>query len=434
MIRLVPLLCLPLALHAQDGVQLTAEGDTRMVMVRGVSGSDGAASPLFQATWRFAGSEADPVMSFQRTSMEGDASGVMLDELVLAGMGAFLDEHVHFEKQGVRADLPVPAMVGRLNGMVRAATDELGGGDGTAAVSQPTMEQLDRLCRIDWSQARFGVDGGAEQDKYLAIYYYVRSQREELARQLKADLLPLSRVPVVRAEVLPPGRSVPVNSVCGTVFDDQNYLCALDLALEDTMAGAPDTRLDPAAFDRLVETKAPPALKVRKRDRWLKAELDRLNERIEQADQRRELWALRDRLDDIEARMDDLSMEVQDLQAETPENPLADLSALTGSNITLHFAKGSVVITAEHQVLLNEVFEQLARGPRQRLLITGYSDTSGDPATNLRLSEMRARVVRDHLLRRGIAEDRLLMNYLGAARATGDAARDRRVELEWIAE
>lgn len=300
------------------------------------------------------------------------------------------------------------------------------------------MQQLDRLCHIDWGQARFGVDGGPEQDKYLAIFYYVRSQRDELERQLKADLLPLAAVPVIKELELPPGRTVAVNSVCGSVFDDANFLCALDLAVADQAMDLSDAPLDAHLLESMQRAypKAAPVAehKVRKRDRWLKNELDLINERIDATDQRKELWAVRDRLDDLEGRLDDLGMEVRELRdgGGAVDNPIADLSALTGRNVTVHFAHGGAVIDAEGMILLNEVFEQLAHSPMQRILITGYSDASGDPATNLVISERRARAVRAYLMERGVGEGRLLVNFFGDARSAGPDPSERRVEIEWM--
>jgi hypothetical protein len=53
-------------------------------------------------------------------------------------------------------------------------------------------------------------------------------------------------------------------------------------------------------------------LKVRKRDRWLKNELDQINARIDRMDQRKELWEMRDRMDDLQGQIDDLRLEVRE--------------------------------------------------------------------------------------------------------------------------
>ncbi|MBK9760924.1 MAG: OmpA family protein [Flavobacteriales bacterium] len=175
--------------------------------------------------------------------------------------------------------------------------------------------------------------------------------------------------------------------------------------------------------------------KVRKRDRWLKAELDQINIRIDELDQRKELWRLRDRMDDIEGRIDDIGMEVRDLKEGTAtksDNPIANLSDLVGRNVTVRFPRNSCELDGDFRLVLNEVFEQLARSVEDRVLITGYTDRSGDPALNLALSEQRAKAVRAYLLSRGIPADRLLVNYYGDSRSSGRDPNERRVEVEWL--
>jgi outer membrane protein OmpA-like peptidoglycan-associated protein len=425
---------------AQVAMQLFGESAGAEVIVEGRTEEPDAPQPLFQAVWQdVPGAAAD--FRLQRTAQPDADTRLMLDRLMEAGIGAYLDARVHFTKQGVVSDLPSDRLVQEIDAMVKAAADDLGAAGIFNGLSEPTRLQLSRLTHIDWSQARYGVDAGEDQDKYLAIYYYVRTQREELERQLRADLLPLASVAVLGEGVAEPGSQVRINSTCGTVFDEQNYLCALDLQLADTGDGGIDPqladRLMQAMEERGTEPAEPPSevpvQRIRKRDRWLKTELDAINERIDRMDQRKELWAIRDRVEDIEDRLTGLELEVRDgQQEESPENPSADLSDLVGQNITVRFSRASVKLDPEHRVLLNEVFEQLARTPQHRVLITGYSDRSGDPAVNLRLSEQRARVVRNYLLQRGISADRLMVNFYGDSRSMGRDPSERRVEVEWI--
>ncbi|MBK7103636.1 MAG: OmpA family protein [Flavobacteriales bacterium] len=431
-------LFLAYALHAQ-ALQLTGESAGANVIVLGTSEDPESPTPVFQAVWRGVPG-AGAVFQIQRTAAPDDRLRLMLDRLMEAGIGAYLDARVHFTKQGVVSDVPSDQLADEIDAMVRSAAEDLGVPHAFDRLSEPTRMQLSRLTHIDWSQARYGVDAGEDQDKYLAIYFYVRSQREELERQLRADLLPLASVAVLGNAVAEPGSQVWINSTCGTVFDEENYLCALDLQLADTGGGG----IDPALGQRLMQAMAERSEDVtedvvemprlRKRDRWLKVELDGINERIDRMDQRRELWAIRDRLDDIEDRVAGLTLEVRDVRSNVPEeeNPSANLSDLVGRNITVRFDRNSTQLNAEYRVLLNEVFEQLARSSIQRVLVTGYSDRTGDPDQNLRLSELRAHAVRNYLMQRGISAERLLVNYYGDSRSSGRDPSERRVELEWI--
>ena len=429
--------------QGQD-VDLEGQADARLIMVRGLQGPEGGQEPVFQAVWRMA-DDAPPAFAFQRTARTGGGLHAHLDAVIVEALGQYLDRHVHFTHDGVQADRPVGVMVGEMNAIVGATTREFHCEDLFPGLGQPTIDQLERLTRISWGGATRSLDLGGDQDKYLAIYHFVRTQRDELERQVRADVLDLATVDLLAPEDASPGRTVAVPSVCGTVFDDENFLCALDLTMGESDALPADPGLSTDAVEALDRAFRPasvpegnelPAHKVRKRDQWLKAELDAINDRIDRMDQRKELWQLRDRMDDVESRMDDIQMQVTDLQRNDPsggsDNPIANLSRLTGRNVTIRFERNSTAIGPEFRSLLNEVFDQLVRAPMDRLLITGYADRVGDPALNMRLSEQRSKAVRAYLMERGIAGERLLLNYFGASRSEGRDPSERRVEIEWL--
>lgn len=369
---------------------------------------------------------------------------VEMIELIMAGVDQYLDQRIHFTREGVKTSIPKEAI---WRGMERVATGlALDYGGHQVVLSQATRSQLYRVCSIDWSQARFGVDGGDDQEKYMAIYYYVRAQRMELERNLHNDLNPLFGLQLKPAWDMvdhDPAKELTVPTLCTNVMDDDNYLCALDLRA-DTGQPLPDVRLTEtmlAEIARKAEETGParPEPKLRKRDRWLKAELDAINRRIDQSDQRKELWALRDRMDDMDDRLEDLSLQVDELKRgqeqgtqAASENPVAGLSALTGKNLEVRFAIGSSELGAEARALLLEVVRAMAQAPGDRLLVTGRADASGDAAANLVLSERRAKAVRDFLMLHGIGGERVLLNYYGSARSTSVGVGDRRVDLEWL--
>ena len=141
------------------------------------------------------------------------------------------------------------------------------------------------------------------------------------------------------------------------------------------------------------------------------------------------------RLDALEFQLSEIrEMLVDKLDPIVPntDNPIADLSELTGRNLTVLFQKYSTKVSPEYQLLLNEAFVELARNPRHKLLITGYADKSGDAETNLRLSEQRAKSVKYFFQQRGIPGERLLVNYFGDSRSSQRDPAERRVEIEWL--
>ena len=73
--------------------------------------------------------------------------------------------------------------------------------------------------------------------------------------------------------------------------------------------------------------------------------------------------------------------------------------------------------------------------PASRVAITGYTDSSGPAAYNLKLSEMRAEAVKDYLISAGIEEARLTTSGLGENNPVADNSthegreKNRRVEV-----
>lgn len=421
-------------MHAQAVLSFLASGGPDSVVVAAYAGEQGQGMPVLRAEWDGIDGTAP---QFQWAAPQGGAKADLAD-LIVAGIDQYLDQRVHFTRNGVVTDLPVARLAAGMDRMIALAAVRAGAA-GTS-LSEATRKQLARVCSIDWSKATFGVDGGDDQEKYLAIFYYVRTQRQELERNLRADLSALHGILVPAGSEAAVGRAsgqVQAPTVCATVFDDDNYLCALDLRVDSTSI-PPDVRLTDSMLSEIARKaqrseQIAQEPRVRKRDRWLKAQLDAINQRLDQVDQRKELWALRDRMDDIEGRLDDLSLQVDELDRDRripggAENPLAGLSKLTGTNLSVAFEPGSSELGPLQQLLLQEVVDAMARDAGGRLLLTGQADPTGDPARNMALSERRAKAVRNFLLARGIAADRVLLNYSGSV--AGGA--ERRVVLEWL--
>ncbi len=434
------LLLLALSAVAQKELVLSAISGTDTVSVNGRADEAMDTPVAIQANWSNIDKGLAQFTFKVKTSLAPNEE-LHLDELIVAGIEQYLDRRIHFTKTGVTIDLSVERMVKGIDRMIASSAEHFGAP--TLGISAATRSQLQRVSQIDWSKATFGVDGGEDQEKYLAIYYYVRSQRQELERQLRNDLIPLASLDVLapkQTASLDPGRTDSVPTVCSTVFDDQNFLCPLDLK-PDSSGAVHDVQLTNDLLANITAsaqaTQAVDEPKLRKRDRWLKAELDAINGRIDKMDQRKELWALRDRMDSMEGRVDHLDSEVAELRSDrtgpaSGDNPIANLSALTGKNITIHFALGSAQVEGTNRLLLEEVAREMGRSPMDRALITGYTDATGDPSTNLELSERRAKAVRSFLAVLGVSPDRLLLNYDGSGRSTGENAAQRRVEIEWL--
>ena len=99
------------------------------------------------------------------------------------------------------------------------------------------------------------------------------------------------------------------------------------------------------------------------------------------------------------------------------------------------FETGKSALLSTAQEKLNQVADALLKDRTSTMTVEGYTDSQGDAAMNQKLSEARANSVRDYLVSRGIAADRIKAVGYGkdkpvASNATPEGRADnRRVEI-----
>lgn len=109
-----------------------------------------------------------------------------------------------------------------------------------------------------------------------------------------------------------------------------------------------------------------------------------------------------------------------------------------GRKVVLHnmfFATNKTVILSKSEQALEELYEFLRDNPSIKIRITGHTDNVGSDQANQRLSEGRANAVRDEIIRRGIAAERIEAEGKGESEPIADnsteegRALNRRVEI-----
>jgi outer membrane protein OmpA-like peptidoglycan-associated protein len=101
----------------------------------------------------------------------------------------------------------------------------------------------------------------------------------------------------------------------------------------------------------------------------------------------------------------------------------------------LYFDPGSATLRADATEQLDNIAAILQAYPNTRILIAGYTDDVGGKAKNHDLSRARADAVKDALVARNIAADRLAVQAFGERHAAADnstdaaRARNRRVSM-----
>jgi outer membrane protein OmpA-like peptidoglycan-associated protein len=101
----------------------------------------------------------------------------------------------------------------------------------------------------------------------------------------------------------------------------------------------------------------------------------------------------------------------------------------------VNFEDAKAVLLPQSRAVLDVVAQSLVANPEVRVEVAGHTDSRSPAEYNLWLSATRAAAVRDYLIERGVAADRLVARGYGLTRpiapnATKEGrARNRRVEL-----
>jgi len=107
------------------------------------------------------------------------------------------------------------------------------------------------------------------------------------------------------------------------------------------------------------------------------------------------------------------------------------------SSLVLYFDPGSAKIRPQDVPLLDQASRLYRAGNPIVMIVTGSADSTGSPAVNLRLSELRANNVLQGLVSRGIPVERFQVTAKGQTdqvvptKPDVPEERNRRVEITW---
>lgn len=125
---------------------------------------------------------------------------------------------------------------------------------------------------------------------------------------------------------------------------------------------------------------------------------------------------------------------------EKPEKPVPLTSVPVSDQnwrLMVNFDLDAAILNAEAEQQIQEVLLDLLAHPERKLLVQGHTCDLGNRNYNQRLSEARARAVRDYLIRAGIREEAILLsgyNYSQPEKINSsevNRASNRRVEVRW---
>jgi K(+)-stimulated pyrophosphate-energized sodium pump len=109
--------------------------------------------------------------------------------------------------------------------------------------------------------------------------------------------------------------------------------------------------------------------------------------------------------------------------------PAADGASIKveGGVVKFYFASGKAALADGAGAALADVAKGVAVG--QRAVVSGFTDSTGDPALNAELAKQRAFAVRDALKAAGVAEDKIELKKPETLTGSGGNAEARRVEV-----
>lgn len=120
--------------------------------------------------------------------------------------------------------------------------------------------------------------------------------------------------------------------------------------------------------------------------------------------------------------------------------PKVDLEIIKRAFDNLEFETAKAIILQSSYASLEDLAKYLIDNPSFRIIVAGHTDNQGDDQKNLILSKKRAEAVRDFLVSRGVAEDRIIVQFFGEEKPkeSNDTPegrqKNRRVEMEIIFE
>jgi outer membrane protein OmpA-like peptidoglycan-associated protein len=160
------------------------------------------------------------------------------------------------------------------------------------------------------------------------------------------------------------------------------------------------------------------------------AELARANDQL--ATQGVALQDERSRRQDAERRATQAAADLAKF-ASVKQEARGMVITLSGSVL---FASAKWALLPAAQAKLNEVASALTKeDPTSKIVVEGHTDSQGTASFNQDLSQQRAQTVRDYLVTRGIASDRVTAQGFGQTRSIADnaspegRANNRRVEI-----
>ncbi len=115
--------------------------------------------------------------------------------------------------------------------------------------------------------------------------------------------------------------------------------------------------------------------------------------------------------------------EADTTEDEVNEYTVTDYQGFNPNGIVVHFEFKKADLSPKNVAALDKIVAGMTKDELATITIRGHADKQGEKDYNEKLSEKRAKVIRDYLLNHGIESDRLNPVHLGSAEPVDDKSR-----------
>lgn len=100
--------------------------------------------------------------------------------------------------------------------------------------------------------------------------------------------------------------------------------------------------------------------------------------------------------------------------------PIKPFSISSGQNVIIYFSDESTGLTDKALEKLKAIYLFILKYPDEEIIIKGYGDSSKADRYNKNLSKLRANIIKDYFVKRGISKSRLNAFWMGSGNETED--------------
>lgn len=161
------------------------------------------------------------------------------------------------------------------------------------------------------------------------------------------------------------------------------------------------------------------------KDKFEKAEAERDKCKDHAHQLKDELAASQADVSRLSGEVDEAKARIAQLQAELARSTKAQSVKDLINEAVIYFDRGSARINADGAQAISQIAKFMKDNPEYKLYLTGSASKEGSEKLNLELSRERARAVKKALVAHGIAQDRLIDEWVGAEGMTFDPSSRR---------